>query len=387
MCCVARHFPTERRPAAATVPRVLPATFHYRSESEDPAPTRLTEVGDALTADSALRQVRAGIFLLYTGDFHNAKQLLAAMARRLPATHVPSATPAEQFRAERRARALEHETLSRLLVALDERWVLQLARAPDVATLCREVWGAAEGTTVVALKTLLGMLGAAQWRTKGLAVPGLKGTLTPHYGVYSPTRSDYVELLAREVKDAKGKRVLDVGTGTGVLALLLLQRGASYAVATDCDARAIACARANAKALRLAEKFEALEADLFPPGEARFDLIVSNPPWIPEPPKNRIDRAVFDDDGRFVHGLLQGAPARLAPGGQLMLLLSDLAVLLGLRSEAWLDEQLAAAGLEVRWKRAAPAKHGRAKDRSDPLHQARSRETTSLYCLAVAERA
>ncbi len=363
---------------------MLPPSFRYRSESEGPAPTRLTEVGDQLTADAALRQVRAGAFLLYTGDFHNAKQLLAAMARRLPHPQVTSATPGEQFRAERRARALEHETLSRLLVALDERYALQLTRAPDVARVCEDVWGSPEGTTVVALKTLLGMVGAAQWRTKGLTVPGLKGALTPHYGVYLPTRTDYVELLAREVKDAAGKRVLDVGTGTGVLALLLLQRGALHAVATDCDERAIACARANAKALRLADKLEVVQADLFPPGAARFDLIVSNPPWIPEPPKNRIDRAVFDDDGRFLRGLLAGAPARLTATGQLLLLLSDLAVLLGLRPAGWLEEQVRAAGLTIAWKKSTSAKHGRARDRGDPLHEARSRETTSLYGLTVA---
>lgn len=363
---------------------MLPSRFCFRSESDEPAPAALAAVDDRLTADAALKRVRKGEFLLYGGDFHNAKQLLAAMGRRLTASRTwQSTTPTEAFRAERRARALEHDTLARVVVALDKTYRLQLARAPDVTTVCREVWGRTDEVTVVPLKTLLGMLGAAEWRKKGLQVPGLTGALTPHYGVFLPTRTDYVELLGA-VKVGRGAQVLDVGTGTGVLGLLLLQAGAAQAVGTDCDQRAVTCANENARALGLAERFTALEADLFPPGTQRFNLIISNPPWIPEPPKNRVDRAVFDEGGRFVSTLLEGAPPRLAAGGEVLLLLSDLAVLLGLREAGWLEAQFARAGLAVKWRRDKGAKHGKAKDASDPLHQARARETTTLYCLTRA---
>ncbi|MET0403076.1 MAG: class I SAM-dependent methyltransferase [Cystobacter sp.] len=351
----------------------------WRSESDEPAPSRLSPVDDRLTADTALRRVRRGEHLLYTGDYHNARQLVGAMARRLP--EPPGARlPLEAFRAERRARQLEHETLSRIVVGLDRDYQLQLKRAPDVAEACRQVWGEPEAdTTLVSLKTLQGMLGAAEWRRKGLEVPGLTGRLHPHYGVYLPTRTDYIELF-QSVTDVKGKRVFDVGTGTGVLSFLLLQRGAASALATDCDPRAVACARENAGRLGLSKRFEVLEGDLFPAGEA--DLIVSNPPWLPEPPKNRVDRAVFDEDNRFLLGYLDGLAAHLRPGGQGLLVLSDLAVLLGLRAPEWLDEQFARRGLHVKWKRSTPARHSKARDRSDPLHAARSREITTLYGLS-----
>ncbi|WPB78283.1 class I SAM-dependent methyltransferase [Archangium violaceum] len=358
--------------------------FTWRSESGEPAPSRLSPVDDRLTADTALKRVRRGEYLLYTGDFHNAKQLLGAMGRRLPPPRAER-SPLESFRAERRARQLEHETLSRIVVALDRSYRLELKRAPDVAEACRQVWGEPDADrTMVSLKTLLGMLGAAEWRRKGLDVPGLQGKLHPHYGVYLPTRTDYVELL-NSVTEVRGKKVFDVGTGTGVLSFLLLQRGAASATATDIDSRAVACARENAERLGLSKRFEVMEGDLFPPGKA--DLIVSNPPWLPEPPKNRVDRAVFDEENRFLRGFLEGLAAHLNPGGEGLLLLSDLAVLLELRAADWLEQELARCGLAVKWKRSAPARHSKAKDKSDPLHAARSREVTTLYCLVPAPKA
>jgi hypothetical protein len=108
---------------------------------------------------------------------------------------------------------------------------------------------------------------------------------------------------------------------------------------------------------------------------------VSNPPWIPEPPKNRVDRAVFDEDSSFLRRFLEGLPDHLEPNGQGLLILSDLAVLLGLRPKEWLDEQLAKAGLRVTCKQQAKAKHPKAHDRRDPLHAARAQEVTTLYCL------
>ncbi|RYZ46996.1 MAG: methyltransferase, partial [Myxococcaceae bacterium] len=162
------------------------------------------------------------------------------------------------------------------------------------------------------------------------------------------------------------------------------QRGHGAALATDCDSRAVACARENAERLGLSQRFQVAEADLFPAGQA--DLVVCNPPWIPEPPKNRVDRAVFDEDSQFLRRFLEGLPAALTPGGEGLLILSDLAVLLGLRPPEWIEEQFARCGLTVAWRKSTPARHSKAKDAADPLHAARSREVTTLYGLVSAAR-
>lgn len=370
-------------PVSAPPPEPLPGTAPciWRTESDTPAPQKLSLAGDALKADEGLRRVRQGEFLLYRGDFHNARQLLAAMARRLP--------PARQasdllsiFRAERLARAIEHDTLGRLVVELDEGYQLRgLRRAPGVSEACLQAWGPpqpGQGSTLVPFKTLLGLLGAAQWRKQGLAVPGLKKKLTPHYGVYLPTRTDYLELLSR-VGAVKGLKCFDIGTGTGVLGLLLLERGAQSVVGTDVEPRAVACARENASLFKVGDRFTIEERELFP--EGRADLVVCNPPWLPEPPKTRLDRAVFDEGGGMLSGFLSGLPTHLTPGGRGALVLSNLAELLGLRPPDFLDRELERCGLRVRERFEAKPSHGRAQDAADPLHKARSAEVTSLYLL------
>ncbi len=352
--------------------------FVWRSESDTPAPDQLTPVTDAINADEALRRVRKGEFLLYHGDFHNARQLLGAMGRRLP-TPRHAGSPLDAFRSERKARAIEHDTLGRIVVELDANYTLDLKRAPDVTTACKQAWGKTTSKrTVVPLKTLLGIVGAAEWRKKGIDVPGLPRRLTPHYGVYLPTRTDYTETL-RRLGDVKGAKCFDIGTGTGVLALLLLQKGAASVVGTDNDPRAIACAEENIKFFKVAERFTVEEKSLYPAGRA--DLVVCNPPWVPEPPKNRIDHAVFDEDNKMLLGFLAGLNKHLLPDGRGALILSNLAELLGLRTGTFLEEQFLEAGVQCMAKHEISAKHPKAKDPKDPLHQARSKEITTLYVL------
>ncbi len=358
--------------------RAAPTEFSWRSESDAQKPDRLIVVDDRLRADEAMRRLRQGEWLLYCGDFHNAKQLLSAVRRRLPAPK-HSKTPLAAFRAEREARTLEHETLGRIVVYLNRDYKLLLGRSPNVAEACLEAWGAPDhDVTVVPLKTLMGVLGAAEWRKTGLRVPGLPKPLTPHYGVYVPTRTDYVELMAH-VKDVKEKTVFDIGTGTGVLALLLLQKGAHRVVATDMEPRAVVCARQNAAQFGVTHRFSVEQRSLFP--EGRADIVVCNPPWVPEAPKNRIDRAVFDDNSTMLTGFLGGLGDRLNPAGRGLLLLSNLPELLGLRSPHWLSLQFEASDLRVLETHSTTAKHARARDTTDPLHVVRAAEKTTLYVL------
>lgn len=90
-----------------------------------------------------------------------------------------------------------------------------------------------------------------------------------------------LELMPQEAEVT----VLDVGTGSGAIAVTLAaERPQANVHATDASAAALNVARSNAKALGVAERIEFVEGDLFaglPPG-LRYDVIVSNPPYIPD---------------------------------------------------------------------------------------------------------
>ncbi len=356
----------------------------FIAESGQPEPAGLTPVDDETRADTALRMLRAGKSLLWVGDFRNGRQLLSALRRRLKAASSRSVGGdlLAQWRLERAATREKAELLGCLYVAVEPDGGVDLPRAPETSVAVDLAWGPSNGPRVVSMTTLLGAMGAAEWTAKGLEVPGLAGKLVPRFGVFSPTRRAYVDLL--EHLDVEQKSVLDVGCGTGVLAFVLLQRGASRAIGTDIDPRAVRCATDNAAGLGLEDRFGAVEADLFPSDTAgeRFDCILFNAPWIPEVPRTRLDRAVFDEGGRTLERFMADAPAFLSEAGVVAILVSDLPERLGLRDSGHVEALAMKAGLGLRGCFSTPATHGRTKDLRDPLHAARAEERVQLLLFA-----
>lgn len=355
-----------------------PRQARWRAESGRP-PGRMELADDRTRADAAFRKACEGTALLYRGDYHNARQLLAALTRRLEGRK--GASPPKEleaaFLAHRQHQSTVHQVTSRLLVPLDGEYRLELRRAPDVREACREVWGAPDGPAITPLRSLLGMIGAHEWRRKGVEVPPLGGRIHPHYGVFAPVRNEYVDLVARAPLPPKAERAFDLGTGTGVLALLLARRGVREIVATDQDARALACAQENVQRFGAADRIRVEEADLFPAGEA--DLVVFNPPWIPAKPRTPVERAIYDPDSRLLLRFIAELPEHLAPGGEAWLVISNLGELLGLRPRGLIVQAAGAANLAVRGQLSEKPRHPRAQDEDDPLHAARSREVTALY--------
>jgi SAM-dependent methyltransferase len=347
-----------------------------------PPPARAGTADDRTTAAAALSRARRGEALVYAGDYHNARQLLGAMTRRLDrSVPLPGPDLAEAFRSERSLKRLEHEVLTRLAIPIEAGWRIALARAPDVVAACEEALGPMpDGPGVLPLRELLGIVGAHEWRRRGVEVPALGARVHPHYGVYAPVRGEYVELVAAAAAEwpVADKRAYDVGTGTGVLALVLARAGARV-VATDVEPAAIACARENVARLGLADRVEVVRADLFPEASGSADLVVSNPPWLPAEAASPLERAVYDPGGRLLERLVLALSGRLAPGGEAWIVVSDLAERLGLRPPGTIEALAARAGLAVRAVREALPAHPRAREREDPLHAARAAERTRLY--------
>jgi methylase of polypeptide subunit release factors len=360
-------------------------TARWHSESAAPAPRRVVVADDRTRADTAHRLAREDVALLWRGDYHNGRRLLQALARRVDrAPAPPSADLPEVYRLQRLQRARRARILGRLLVLLDAGHALDLRRAPDVRAACTAAYGPPRGPLAVPLTELLGVIGAHQWRLKGVEVPALGARIHPHYGVFSPVRGEYVDLVARAPLPARTQRgtAFDLGTGTGILAALLARRGVRRIVGTDITHRALACARDNVERLGLAGRVDVVGPALYPPGRA--DLVVCNPPWLPACPASDLERGVHDPDGAMLHGFLDGLAAHLAPGGEGWLVLSDLAERLGLRTRRELLDRIEAAGLRTVGRLDARPRHPRARDAGDPLHAARAAEVTSLWRLVPA---
>ena len=371
-------------------------TAQWRSESGASAPRRVIAADDTLPADTAYRMACEGTGLLWTGDFQNARMLLQALMRRADrkprkvaakaAQKAAAATPAEAFHLHRQAQAQRARVLSSVLIVLEGDYTIALRRAPDLRQACTEAWGPASGNRVVAsLRELLGLVGAHEWRKKGVEIPALGAPpgnrIHPHYGVFSPVRGEYVDLVAQAPLPSKAL-AFDVGVGTGVLSAVLARRGVQRVVATDQAPRALACARENLQRLGLTSRVELQQQDLFPEGKA--PLVVCNPPWLPARASSPIERAVYDEGSGMLRGFLAGLAAHLEPGGEGWLILSDLAEHLQLRTREQLLEWMAQGGLKVLGRQDVKPRHGKSADASDALHAARAAEVTSLWRLGLA---
>ncbi len=354
---------------------------------------------DRIRADEAYGLAGQGVGLLWRSDFQNARQLMVALAARADRRVRPGQMPgrasgggvvlgtAETFNRIRQARAQRARTLGMLLIELDADYRSALRRAPDVREACLHAWGPAQGATVLSLRELMGVIGAHQWLLRGIELPAVGGRIHPHYGVFAPTRSEYIDLIAGAPWPTTLREpirlVFDLGTGTGVLAAVLARRGIARVIATDNDPRAIACARDNLNRLGLSRQVELQQGELFP--EGRADLVVCNPPWLPARPGSSLERGIYDEGGAMLRGFVGGLADHLNPGGEGWLILSDLAEHLGLRSREQLLALFDSAGLEVAGRQDIRPRHPKSADPSDPLHHARRLEQTSLWRLRVRQ--
>jgi len=130
---------------------------------------------------------------------------------------------------------------------------------------------------------------------------------------------------------------LDIGTGSGAISLAILdQLPEATAVATDVSLDALRVAYTNAVSLELSYRFFPLLGDLFRPVKNReiFDLIVSNPPYIPDSEKENLPREVKDHEPpvalfsgesglTIIKEVIEGASEYLKAGGILALEAGD----------------------------------------------------------------
>ena len=363
------------------------------------APHKKIQIADdTLTADIAYRLACEGTAILYRGDFQNARQLLQALVRRVDKPPKKSKrvnklnqektkSPLDTFNLHRLAQSQRARILGMLLIQVNADHSISLRRAPDVQQACLDVYGEQADSYVISLRELLGVISAHEWRKNGVPILARGDEpicVHPHYGVFSPVRGEYIQLVCNASWPkavSTNSLAFDIGAGTGALSVVLAMRDIQKIIATDVNDRAIACAQDNIDRLDLSSQIEILKTDLFPQGKAA--LIVCNPPWLPARPSSPLEHAIYDPESRMLKGFLAGLKEHLLPEGEGWLILSDLAEHLGLRTRVELLEWIEQAGLRVQKREDTKAQHNKVFDQTDALHAARSAETTSLWRLVV----
>jgi len=156
--------------------------------------------------------------------------------------------------------------------------------------------------------------------------------VTPAVLIPRPDTEVLVELAVERAQAFASPRIVDLGTGSGIVAISLARRCPDAQVtATDVSAAALDVARANAIRHGAAVRF--VEGDWFVPfGDERFDLVVSNPPYVVEgDPHLQLNGLPFEPRGALTDGITGGdglacirrivaaAPAHLRAGGWLLM--------------------------------------------------------------------
>jgi len=159
---------------------------------------------------------------------------------------------------------------------------------------------------------------------------GLDFIVTPHTLIPRPETELLVEhALAWLETHPSRRRVVDVGTGSGCISIILAKHIPNLSMfGTDLSWHALRVARKNAYRYKLKGQVRFIQCDLLSGIQASFDLICANLPYIPtqrlqklqvfkKEPTLALDGGL--DGFHLLRRLLQQAPARLAPGGLLLL--------------------------------------------------------------------
>ena len=171
---------------------------------------------------------------------------------------------------------------------------------------------------------------------------GLKIKVDRRVLIPRPETEILVEQAVEKLKNVKDLRILEIGTGSGNIPIVLVKNLNNAIVTTmDCSLDAIEFARENARLLSVEEKINFVHANILEvetwqchvSTEDKFDLIISNPPYIPsnqlqslpndvqKEPKIALDGGV--DGLKFYRVIIKQAQTLLKAGGWLMLEIGD----------------------------------------------------------------
>jgi len=152
--------------------------------------------------------------------------------------------------------------------------------------------------------------------------------------VFKPMESSF--LIGKAMKIKKGDVLCEIGVGSGINSILAAKLGAERVYATDMNEHAIKWAIYNASLNGVADKTEFKLGNMFEPFPKKtYDIIISDTPFGPLPPKKVLDRIKFDKEmilalccgktgGELAIQIIKRGIKRLNPNGRIFFTLGDI---------------------------------------------------------------
>jgi len=322
---------------------------HQRVELVTRAPDR----------DKVITMFSHGHGIVYNGQLAMIRSLFSAVKTRLDRKRkrpAPGSPPDVLFNDTRKHRSQMAAFMSGLMVQVNPGYEVG---AFDVPNTSSEDLTMVLGTELIdkeflmPFSQLLGIYSASSWQREGVSVAQISDSaiVYPHYSVFLPTRTDYVQALL-EAEIPSGLDVcFEVGIGCGVLSALLLNHGkVKRVVASDSNPRAINSAFETFSRLHLLESVELQHTDGFPKTNKEADLIICNPPWLPGKARTVMEESIYDYEHRMLKSFLQSAKRHLNEKGRVCLIMSNIAELLHLREPGFVSNLLEENGFEVEFQ-------------------------------------
>ena len=260
--------------------------------------------------------LEAGHRVIIEDFYSTGLQLLNELKRRI--AKIDDA----QFKNAHAARGL-YRKLSHQVLAEVDKHKIQLKKAPHIPWL-KTLYPHIEDAFAISFPDIQALNSSWQWYEKGIQIPGLPHQIHPWFGVYFPTRFEHIQLFQQYLKEnsSSNKTAYDIGCGSGILSFIMEQNGFQEIHATDINPNALKSMETSIQKHHY-KNIQLHQGDLFANSESSADLIVFNPPWLPEKTNTVLDLAVYYSPELFPM-FFEQAHQRMTAGSKLVLLFSNL---------------------------------------------------------------
>ena len=281
-----------------------------------------------------IKALEAGKPILITGFYSNGLLLLKELHM-----HLKRSLPNKSYQEQREYRA-EYRKLSNLILIEIADHKLKVKKSPSIGWL--EKLYPETSDFLLSLPQVQGLNSAWQWYQNGISIPVLRNKIHPYYGTYFPTRFDHLILFDNWLKRYEGpkKSAIDVGIGSGVLSFQMIKYGFQKVFGTDTNPNAIIGLKEFMADTKLSRKIELDFGHLFGSWTKQTELIVFNPPWLPEPQNlDRNDEFIYYNANLFPD-FFSEAKKRLLPEGKLLIIFSNLAQITNVTTDHPIEKEL-----------------------------------------------